>query len=95
MLKALEDRVILKVDDNKEEVSSSGFILQSTHEIKNIGTVVSVGPGRYLPSGIQLEQDVSVGDRVMFNSMATMSLEHEGKDYLSVFSRDILAIVNE
>jgi co-chaperonin GroES (HSP10) len=31
----------------------------------------------------------------MFNPMATMKLEYEGEEYLSIFSRDILAIIEE
>lgn len=95
MLKALEDRIIIQLDKKKEEVSASGLILSSSKEIEQIGTVVSVGPGRVLPSGIQLEPDVAVGDKVVFNPLATQQLEHNGEEYLIVFSRDILAVINE
>ncbi len=95
MLKALEDRIIVKVDKKEETVSSSGLIIQAQQEIEKIGVVVSVGPGRILPSGVQLEPDVAVGNKIAFNPMATMKLEHDGQEYLSVFSRDILAIIEE
>lgn len=95
MLKALEDRIILKVDKQEETKSSSGLIIQAQQEIEKTGIVVSVGPGRILPNGVQLEPDVAVGDKIAFNPMATMKLEFDGQEYLSIFSRDILAIIEE
>lgn len=95
MLKALEDRIIIKVDKQDEQVTSSGLIMTASQEVKNIGKVVAVGPGRVLPSGIRLEQDVAVGDTVMFTPMATQRIEHEGEELLTIFSRDILAVINE
>jgi chaperonin GroES len=95
MLKPLEDRIILKVDKNEETKSASGLIIQAAQEVEKVATVVAVGPGRILPNGVQLEPDVSVGDKVAFNYMATMKLEYEGQEYLSIFSRDILAIIEE
>lgn len=93
MLKALEDRIIIKVDKKDETVSASGLIIQAQQEIEKVGVVVAVGPGRVLPSGVQLEPDVSVGDKIVFNPMATMKLDYEGVEYLSVFSRDVIAII--
>jgi chaperonin GroES len=94
MFKPLEDRIILKVDAKEEKKTSSGLIIQTLNqEADKEATVVAVGPGRVLPSGIRLEPDVSVGDRVVFNHLATMKLEYEGEEYLSVYSKDILAII--
>ncbi len=95
MLKALEDRIIIKVDKKDETVSASGLIIQAQQEIEKVGTVVAVGPGRILPNGVQLEPDVAVGNKIVFNPMATMKLEYDGQEYLSIFSRDILAIIEE
>ena len=94
MLKALEDRIIIKTDKKEETRSASGLIIQTQQEIEKIGKVVAVGPGRVLPSGIQLEPDVAVGDTVAFNSMATQKLEHDGEDYLVIFSKDVLAVLD-
>jgi chaperonin GroES len=95
MLKPLEDRIILKVDKKEETTSASGLIIQAAQDIEKVATVIAVGPGRILSNGTQLEPDVAVGDRVAFNPMATMKLEYDGQEYLSIFSRDILAIIEE
>jgi chaperonin GroES len=94
MLKALEDRIIIQVEKDEEQKTASGLIMQIAREIKDTGTVVAVGPGRTLPSGVQLEPDVAVGDKVVFNPMAVQNIEHDGQDYLIVFSRDILAVID-
>ncbi len=93
MLKPLEDRIILKVDKKEETTSASGLIIQAAQDIEKVATVIAVGPGRTLPSGIQLDPDVAVGDKVLFNPLATQTLEHDGQEYLVVFSRDILAVL--
>lgn len=93
MLKALEDRIIIKTENKTEEKSTSGLIIQASKDVEKVGTVVAVGPGRYLPNGVQLEPDVSVGDKVVFNPMATQKLDHEGVEYLVIFSRDVLAVL--
>ncbi len=95
MLKALEDRIIIKTNKETQKVSSSGLIIQAQQEIEKVATVIAVGPGRVLPSGKQLEPEVAVGDKVVFNPMATMKLEYDGEEYLSIFSRDVLAIIEE
>jgi chaperonin GroES len=95
MLKALEDRIIIKTNKETEKVSSSGLIIQAQQEIEKVATVVAVGPGRFLSNGTQLEPEVAVGDKVIFNPMATMKLEYDGEEYLSIFSRDVLAIIEE
>ena len=95
MLKALEDRIILKPDKKEESKTSSGLFLISNESDENVATVVEVGPGRVLPNGNRLEPDVKVGDRVAYTKFATQDLNHDNEDYLVIFSKDILAIVGE
>lgn len=94
MLKALEDRVIIKIDKEKEEVTSSGLVLaMNKKDDPNTGVVVDVGPGRVLQSGVVVPPDVAVGDKVAFNQLAVQYLEHNHEEYVVVFSKDILAIL--
>jgi chaperonin GroES len=93
MFTPLEDRVILKVEKEEDQVSNSGLILAGSKQKTNIAEVVAVGPGRVLPSGVRLEPDVAVGDRVVYTPMAVQNFEHNGEEYMTIFSRDILAIV--
>ena len=93
-MKPLEDRVIIKTTKVVEEKTATGLILASSQNDKeNQGTVIEVGPGRVLPSGIRVEMDVAVGDMVVFNPMAVQSFERDGEEFHVIFTRDILAII--
>ena len=98
MLKAPEDIIIIKKEKKTEpEKTSSGLLIinNNDEESKNIGTVVLVGEGRQLRSGVRLPMDVKVGDKIMYNPGGVMKFKHEGEDYLSLFSVSVLAIIED
>lgn len=99
MLKAPEDIVIIKKEKkaNEPEKTASGLLMIANEDddSKNIGTVVLVGEGRQLRSGVRVPMDVKVGDKVMYNPGGVMKFKHEGEDYLSMFSVSILAIIED
>jgi chaperonin GroES len=93
-MKPLEDRVILKPIKVEEEKRNSGLVLIAFAEEKNNeAIVVEVGEGRVLPNGNRVPMDVAIGDKVLFNPLATQSFEYEGENYLVIFTKDILAIL--
>jgi chaperonin GroES len=95
-MKALEDRIIIKKEKKTEEKTTSGFVLTKTNsDADNQGIVVEVGPGRILPNRIQIEPDVKVGDRVVFDPFAVQYFDYENEEYLVIFSKDILAVIEE
>jgi chaperonin GroES len=94
MLKALEDRIIIKIDKEEEEVSQYGLVLApNKKDDPNTGVVVDVGPGRVLQSGVVVPPDVAVGDKVMFNGLAVQYVKHDMEEYVVVFSKDVLAVL--
>jgi chaperonin GroES len=98
MLKAPEDIIIIKKEkkDSEPEKTSSGLLIMASSEdesSKNIGTVVLVGEGRQLRSGVRVPMEVKPGDKVMYNPGGVMKFKHEGEEYLSMFSVSILAIL--
>lgn len=99
MLKAPEDIVIIKKEKkaNEPEKTASGLLMIANEDddSKNIGTVVLVGEGRQLRSGVRVPMDVKVGDKVMYNPGGVMKFKHEGEEYLSMFSVSILAIIED
>ncbi|CAB4242278.1 GroS Co-chaperonin GroES (HSP10) [uncultured Caudovirales phage] len=93
-MKPLEDRVIIKPTKVVEERTATGLILASPQNDKeNQGTIIEVGPGRVLPSGVRIEMDLAVGDIVVFNPMAVQSFERDGEEFHVSFTKDILAII--
>ena len=96
MIKPLEDRIIISPIKEKESKTESGLVLaSSSKDDPNIATVVAVGPGRVLPSGVQLDPDVKVGDKVVFDQFAVKMFDYKNEEYLSIYSKDIIAIIED
>ena len=57
------------------------------------GKVVEVGTGKVLDNGQRIALDVKAGDSIIFSKYAGTEVKVDGKDYLIVSERDILAIV--
>ncbi|EPH99668.1 MULTISPECIES: co-chaperone GroES [unclassified Enterococcus] len=93
MLKPLGDRVIIEVA-KEEEKSVGGIVLASTAKEKpQTGTIIAVGEGRLLENGEKVPAAVKEGDTVMFEKYAGTEVKFDGKEYLIVSGKDIMAIV--
>lgn len=93
MIKPLGDRVVIEALA-KEEVTKSGIVLPDTVKEKpQEGKIVAVGTGRTLENGQKVALDVKVGDKVIFSKYAGTEVKVEGKEYLIINERDILAII--
>lgn len=92
MIKPLGDRVVIEALA-KEEMTKSGIVLPDTVKEKpQEGKVVAVGTGRTLENGQKVALDVNVGDKIIFSKYAGTEIKVEGKEYLIISERDILAI---
>ena len=94
-VKPLGDRVIVAPDDEDEQRTASGLVIPDTAKEKpQLGSVLAVGPGEWNDEGKErVALDVSKGDTVVYSKYAGTELKFEGKEYLILSSRDILAIV--
>jgi len=92
MIKPLLDRVVLeKIEPEKK--TASGIILSEASKDKPVmAKVVAVGEGKY-ESGQLIPVSVAVDDTVIYRQYAGTEVKFEGKEYLIVESKDILAIV--
>lgn len=93
MLKPLGDRVIIQVAKEEEKTIGGIVLASSAQEKPQIGEVVAVGEGRTLENGEKAELSVKVGDQVMFEKYAGSEVKFEGREYLIVNGKDIMAIV--
>lgn len=92
MIKPLGERVVIKVLE-KEEKTASGIVLPDTAKEKpQQGEIVAVGTGKLLESGQRAPLEVKVGDKVIFSKYAGTEVKLDGKEYLILTDRDILAI---
>ena len=93
MLKPLADHIVeLTV---KEEKTSSGIYLPDTasKEKPQTGKVVAVGAGKVLDNGTRVAPEVKAGDEVVFAKYSGTEFKYDGKDYLILSERDVLAVL--
>ena len=89
----LQDRVIVKRTEEKEERSAGGIIIPDTaKERPQEGKVVAVGPGRR-EDGKVLAPDVRVGDRILFGKYSGTEIKLDGEEHLILREEDILGVV--
>ena len=89
----LQDRVIVKRTEEKEERSAGGIIIPDTAKEKpQEGKVVAVGPGRR-EDGKVLAVDVRVGDRILFGKYSGTEIKLDGEEHLILREEDILGVV--
>lgn len=92
MIKPLGDRVVIEVlaGDLK---TASGIVLPDTAKEKpQEGKVVAVGAGKVLENGQRVALEVKAGDKIIFSKYAGTEVKVDGKEYLIVSERDILAV---
>jgi chaperonin GroES len=93
-LKPLEDRIVVKANE-EENTTSSGIVIPDTAKEKpQEGTVVAVGPGRF-EDGARVPLDVAVGDTVIYSKYGGTEVKVEGEEYLILSARDVLAAVGK
>lgn len=93
MLKPLGDRIIIEVKE-EEEKSVGGIVLTAASKEKSqTGVVVAVGDGRILDNGTKLPVSVEINQTVMFEKYTGQDVKFDGKEYLIVHEKDIIAIV--
>ncbi|UUX33667.1 co-chaperone GroES [Fundicoccus culcitae] len=87
MLKPLQKRIVIEYPE-VEETTASGLVLPSSaKEKKQTGFVVSIG------NDIDDEDGIKVGDQVIFEQHAGTEVTYEGKDYLVIDIKHILAVL--
>lgn len=93
MLKPLGDRVILEVAQEEEKTVGGIVLASAAKEKPQNGTVIAVGEGRVLDNGTKVPAEVKEGDTVMFEKYSGTEVKYDGKEYLIVSAKDIIAIV--
>ncbi len=96
MLKPLADHVVVEIV-TKEEKTASGIYLPDTasKEKPQTGKVVAVGAGKVTDNGTRVAPEVKAGDEVVFAKYSGTEVKLDGKEYLILSERDILAIVEK
>ena len=85
MLKPLGDRVVLKVEEEKEQ-TVGGFVLAGA-------TVVAVGDGARTLTGELVAPSVAAGDKVIIENGVGIEVKDDDNTVTIVREADILAIL--
>jgi chaperonin GroES len=95
-LKPLYDKIVVEVEEAKEQRTASGIIIPDTAQEKpQVGKVIAVGEGKPLENGQIRPLRVKEGDYVVFNKYAGTEVELEGKKYLILSEEEVLAILEK
>jgi chaperonin GroES len=89
--KPLGNRVVIKPNEGKEQVSAGGIYIPDTAKEKpQEGEVVAIGPGKLSDDGNRIPMDVAVGDTVVYSQYSGTEYKEGDTDYLVVREDDIL-----
>ena len=94
-LKAIQDKVIVKVDEAEKETSGGIIIANASNEGVSKATVLSVGPGAYDDDARKFitTTTTQVGDRILFNLNGGMKFTHQDEEYVTILEKEIIAVV--
>jgi|TARA_Y100000361_G_scaffold125994_1_gene119735 chaperonin GroES len=97
-LKPVNDKIVVKPIDNKEEMTAGGILLPDTVQDGALveGEVVAVGDGMYSASGTLIPVICDVGDTILYNKNA-MKAEHtiDGETFILMSVNEVMSIVKE
>ena len=95
-LRPLMNRVLVKKPEAIQKTKGGILLPESKQEQLNIGTVIAVGPGRFLENGSTRPLSVKEGDTVLLpeygGSKVTLGDE---QDYFIYRDDDIMGILSE
>jgi chaperonin GroES len=92
-IQPLFDNVLIKPVE-QEEVTAGGIVLAETAKEKpQMGVIMAVGEGGYDEKGNLVKMTIKVGQKVMYKKWGGNEIKVDGKEWMIVEQKDILAIV--
>jgi chaperonin GroES len=92
-MQVMHDRVLIKKIES-EKKTAGGLVLPGEIDPVFEATVIAVGTGKPIKEGGYIPLTVKVGDRVMYNPSATISVNVKGETLLVTKEEDIFAIID-
>jgi len=89
----LNDRVIIKRLEEKEQVRGGIIIPDSAKEKPQKGEVIAVGKGKMLDNGQRVTPEVKAGDRILFGKYAGNEIKIDDEEVLIIREDEILGIL--
>src|SRR6202140_3959727 len=92
-LKPLGDRFGVEHVEQAEKSAGGVFLPDTAKEKPQEGRVLAVGTGRTLDNGTKLAMDVKPGDKIIYSKYSGSKIKLEGKEYLIISEKDVLAVI--
>ncbi|MBL7159565.1 co-chaperone GroES [Candidatus Microgenomates bacterium] len=92
-IKPLFDNVLIKPMEEEKKTPSGILLPETAKEKPQIGEIMAVGPGGLTDQGKQISMKVKVGQKVVYKKWGGNEVKVDGKEWLLVEQKDILAIV--
>ena len=93
-IRPLHDRVVVERNEAEKKTAGGIVLPDNAKEKPKRGTVIAVGPGRSLENGEVKALDVKKDDHVLFDGYAGSEVKLDGKEYLILTEKEILAVIN-
>lgn len=94
-LRPLADRVIVETLEGEEKTASGILLPETAKERPQEGLIVAIGPGRWNEEGKKrVEMEVAVGDKVVFARYSGSEIKLDGKKYMIMGEKDLLAVLS-
>ena len=97
-LKPVNDKIVVKPIENKEEKTSGGIILPDTVQDGTLleGKVVAIGEGMYSANGTLIPVVVNEGDTILYGKHAAkQDYNIDGEDYILMSINEVMSIVKD
>jgi chaperonin GroES len=94
-LRPLYDRILVKRNEEKEQVKGGIIIPDSAKEKPQSGSVIAVGKGKRLESGQLVPLDVKAGDQILFAKYSGSEVKIDGAEFLIMREDEVLGIADE
>ena len=91
-LRPLEDRVVVKVKEEAEQIQGGIVLPESAKKKSQEGTVLAVGPGKTNDKGQALPIEVKVGDTIIFAKYGGTEIKVGSEEVMILRADDILAV---
>lgn len=93
-MQVMHDRVLIKkLEPNTK--SSGGIMLTSPTSPVFEATVIAVGTGKPIKDAAPIPLTVKVGDKVIYNPGATITITLNGEELLVIKEEEIFAILDD
>jgi len=94
-LKPLGERVGVEQCEQADKGAGGVFLPNTAKEKPQEVIVRAVGSGRTLDNGTKLSMDVKAGDRIIYSKYSGSEVKVDGKEYLIISEKDVLAVVDK